>query len=262
MSKTGFQLADGAAEQYEKFNVPTMSRPAAESFLENIDIGAADRVLDLACGTGIMTRLIAEKYEKTGGVTGLDFNDGMLKVARSLSPKADFPIEWHQGDICDLALRDGQYELVLCNHGLQFIPDKAAGFSEIMRVLVPGGRLAFTVWSAEPALNVAIADAIRRHISDEWADIYLSPFSFRDGNVIHQLVEDAGFQANEMQEIEFIRRLPATASAILELAARSHFSGAMDAASEVTRQTIAGEQPHPPTSTLFLTLPVVVTAFV
>ena len=83
MSKTGFQLADGAAEQYEKFNVPTMSRPAAESFLENIDIGAADRVLDLACGTGIMTRLIAEKYEQTGGVTGLDFNDGMLKVARS-----------------------------------------------------------------------------------------------------------------------------------------------------------------------------------
>jgi ubiquinone/menaquinone biosynthesis C-methylase UbiE len=106
MAQTGFQLADGAAELYEKNNVPTMSRPAAEHILEHIDIGATDRVLDLACGTGIMTRLIAAKYDTTGGVTGLDFNDGMLKLARSLSPKADFPIEWLQGDFCDLAFGD------------------------------------------------------------------------------------------------------------------------------------------------------------
>ncbi len=143
MAQTGYQLAEGAAERYERINVPTMSGPAAERILEHINIGATDRVLDLACGTGIMTRLITKKYEKTGGVTGLDFNDGMLKMARSLSPKADFSIEWCQGGICDLAFGDGQYELVLCNHGLQFIPDKAAGFSEIIRVLVPGGRLAF-----------------------------------------------------------------------------------------------------------------------
>lgn len=241
MAPTGFQLADGAAELYEKNNVPTMSGPAAERMLEHVDIGAADRVLDLACGTGIITRLIAAKYNMTGGVTGLDFNDSMLKVARSLSPAADFPIEWQRGDICDLAFGDGLFELVLCNHGLQFIPDKAAGFSEIKRVLVPEGRLAFTVWSAEPALNVAIADAIRRHISDEWADICLSLFSFRDEGVIRKLVDDAGFQSIEMREIEIIRRLPATPSAILDLAMRSHFSGGMNAVNEETRQTIARE---------------------
>ena len=146
-----------------------MCGPASERILEHIDTGAADRVLDLACGTGIMTRLIAAKYEQTGGVTGLDFNDGMLEVARSLSPNADFPIAWRQSDICDLEFSDGQFDLALCNHGLQFIRDKALGFSKIKRVLVLGGRLAFTVWTAEPALNVAIADAIRRHISNEWA---------------------------------------------------------------------------------------------
>jgi tryptophan 2,3-dioxygenase len=107
--------------------------------------------------------------------------------------------------------------------------------------LGPGGRLAFTVWSAEPALNVAIADAIRRHISDEWAKICLSPFSFRDESVIRKLVDDAGFQSIELREIEFIRRLPATTSAILDLTMRSHFSGGMNEASEETRQTIALE---------------------
>ena len=145
------------------------------------------------------------------------------------------------GDICNLAFGDGQFDLVLCNHGLQFIPDKAAGFSEIRRVLGPGGRLAFTVWSAEPTINVAIASAIRRHIGDEWADLCLSPFSFRDDGVIRKLVDDAGFQAIELREIEFIRRLPATATAILELMMHSHFSGGMKATSEETRQTIARE---------------------
>jgi len=97
MAQTGFQLADGAAELYEKNNVPTMSRPAAEHILKHIDIGSTDQVLDLACGTDIMARLIATKYKMTGGITGLDFNDDMHRLARSLSSKAGFPIEWRQG---------------------------------------------------------------------------------------------------------------------------------------------------------------------
>lgn len=241
MANMGFQLAGDAAQLYEKHTVPTGAKPAAERLLDQVPLAGSDRVLDAACGTGIVTRLIAARHDSLGGIIGADLNESMLEVARSLAPETSFPLEWRQADICALPFADGQFDVVVCNHGLQFVPDKPAALNEIMRVLSPGGRLAFTVWSAEPPYLVAMADSIRRHINDEVARSCLAPFSFRDGGTIRGLLEDAGFLSIDMQDVGFIRRLSASPSAVLELAARSAFARDVADAGEQARQAIARE---------------------
>ena len=241
MANTGFQLEGSAAQLYEKYTIPSATGPAAERLLDKVLLKASDEVLDAACGTGIVIRLIAERYESVGGIIGTDLNDSMLDVARSLAPSTNFPVEWQQGDLCALPFPDSRFDVVLCNHGLQFVPDKPTCLEEIKRVLVPGGRFAFTVWSAEPAYNVAMANAIRRHIGEEVAKSCLAPFSFRDGDIIRGLLDDAGFQSIEMQEVGFTRRLPATADAVMDLAARSPYARDIGAASDQAREAIGQE---------------------
>ena len=241
MANRQFQLEGNAAQLYEKYSVPMGAKPAAERLLDNVHLSKSDRVLDVACGTGIVTRLIAGRSQSVSSIVGVDLNDNMLDVARSLEPSASFPIEWRQGDMCALPFSDTEFDLVLCNHGLQFVPDKPSALSEIKRVLVPGGRFAFTVWSAEVPYLVAMANSIRRHISDEVAKSCLAPFSYRDGAIIRKVLKDAGFQSIDMQEVEFTRRLPATEGAVMELVARSAFARDVEAASEDARQAIARE---------------------
>lgn len=145
MANLQFQLEGNAAQLYEKYSVPMGAKPAAERLLDNIRLTSSDSVLDAACGTGIVTRLIAARSQPVASIVGVDLNDNMLDVARSLEPSTGFPIEWRQGDLCALSFSDAEFDVVLCNHGFQFFPDKAVALNEIKRVLVPGGRFAFTV---------------------------------------------------------------------------------------------------------------------
>lgn len=241
MANTEFQLEGDAVQLYEKHVVPTGPGPAAERLLDKVLLKASDRVLDAACGTGIVARLIAERYENVGGIIGADLNDSMLDVARSLAPSTNFPVEWQQGDLCALPFPNSRFDVVLCNHGLQFVPDKPACLEEIERVLVPGGRFAFTVWSAEPPYNVAMANSIRRHIGEDAAKSCLAPFSFRNGDTIRELLDDAGFQSIEMQEVGFTRRTPATASAVMDRANRSPYARDIGAAGDQVREAIGRE---------------------
>ena len=106
MANTEFQLEGDAVQLYEKHVVPTGPGPAAERLLDKVLLKASDRVLDAACGTGIVARLIAERYENVGGIIGADLNDSMLDVARSLAPSTNFPVEWQQGDMSALPFSD------------------------------------------------------------------------------------------------------------------------------------------------------------
>ena len=241
MANLQFQLEGNAAQLYEKYSVPMGAKPAAERLLDNIRLTSSDSVLDAACGTGIVTRLIAARSQPVASIVGVDLNDNMPDVARSLEPSTGFPIEWRQGDLCALSFSDAEFDVVLCSHGFQFFPDKAVALNEIKRVLVPGGRFAFTVWSAQVPYLVAMANSIRRYISDDVAKSCLAPFSYRDGATIQKALDDAGFRCIDMQEVGFTRRLPATESAVLELVARSAFARDVNAAGEDVRQAIARE---------------------
>ena len=155
---TGWQLEGTAAEAYERYLVPAFFGPFADRLVELAAPRPADRALDVACGTGIVARRIAARVARA---VGLDSNPGMLEVARTVEPS----IEWRAAEAGAMPLPDASFDLVLCQQGLQFFPDRAAALREMRRVLAPGGRLAVSAWRAaehNPGW-LRLAEALDRH---------------------------------------------------------------------------------------------------
>ena len=151
--------------------------------------------MDLACGTGLVARLAAGRLGSNGRVVGVDISDGMLSVARSLPSPAGASIEWKKGDATALPFPEASFDLVTCQLGLQFFPDRAKAVSEIRRVLVPKGRLAVLVWRSiqySPGY-AALAGALERHAGSDAAKWMRSPFSLGDTQELRTLLQRGGF---------------------------------------------------------------------
>ena len=186
---------ENPAELYERYLVPDKFGPWAEVLVELGNPQRGQSVLDVACGTGTVTRLIPPYVGASGAVIGLDFNADRIEVARSLPSASDLVIQWEEGDACALPFGDAMFDIVFCQQGLQFFPDKLGALREMRRVLVPGGKLVLGVWRSvehQPG-GRAMADALERHVSPEAGSVRLEPFSFGDAVAIETLVTDAGF---------------------------------------------------------------------
>ena len=133
---SGWQLASDAPTSYTRFGHKIME-PWADNPIRSTGCRDGDRVLDVACGTGIVANQISLVSGKLCSITGIDFNGGMLSVARR-----NTQVESHQGSVADMPFDPGSFEVVLCQQGLQYFPDRATAVSEMARVLSPGGRLA------------------------------------------------------------------------------------------------------------------------
>jgi ubiquinone/menaquinone biosynthesis C-methylase UbiE len=240
MANTRFQLEGNAPQLYERYAVPNFARPQTELIFAHVALQEGDRVLDAACGTGIVTRVAVQRWGNLGKIVGMDLNPGMLDVARANTPATGVPIEWRQGDLCALPFPNGSFDVVLCNQGLQFVPDKLAALREIRRVLVADGRLAFTVWSASPYM-AALADALTRHVSTEVAASCLAPLALRDAATVRQLVDEAGFRTIEMQGLEFMDHTPASVESVLERIAWSPYARDVTAVDEDAQRAIGQE---------------------
>lgn len=162
-----FQLAGSGAETYERVMVPLWFGRWAEALVDLVALRPSERVLDVACGTGVTTRLAKAKVGDSGRVDGLDINATMLSQARELAAELD--IGWIESDVVDSGLPDASYEVVLSQHGYHYFPDKPGALREFLRLLTPGGRLAFSVWDGHSAYTRAICAAVERHISPEIA---------------------------------------------------------------------------------------------
>ncbi len=166
----------------------------------------------------------------------------MLAVAKANQPKTDISIDWQQGDMCALPLPDNAFDIVLCHQGLQFVSDKLAALRHMHRVLCPGGRLAFTVWSGPWPWTVAAIDALGRHVNEEAKVDWLSPYSWADAESIREVVDQAGFQSIEMDIIVSTMRWPSSAEEVedfLEVSAtRSQYVREITAARKAIVQEI------------------------
>ena len=151
------------AEAYEQALVGPLFRPWVESLLEAVELGPGHRVLDVACGTGIVARMARERLGSTGAVVGVDSNPRMLAVARRVAPT----IDWREGSADALPLRDGErFDVVLCQQGFQFFADRAAAARQAHRALATGGRLAASTWRPDeecPVLH-ALRGIAERHV--------------------------------------------------------------------------------------------------
>jgi len=184
------------AEMYERWLVGPLFRPWAEMTLEELDLSLGDHVLDIACGTGIVARLAKERLGGTGYVVGVDHSPEMLAVARAVAPS----IDWREGNASSLPLRDGeQFDVVVCQQGLQFFPDKPAAAAEMRRALVKDGRLAVATWRSDDEIPFMreLRGAAERHlgaITDE-------RHSFGDGAGLEALLRHVGFHELRVRTI-------------------------------------------------------------
>jgi ubiquinone/menaquinone biosynthesis C-methylase UbiE len=185
-------FSDNAAENYERYFVPALGAPIAGDLVGRAALRAGERVLDVACGTGIVARLAAEQVGATGTVAGLDVNPGMLAVARSAIPD-ETTVDWHEASAEAMPLPDGVFDVVLCQMGLQFIPDRSAALAEMRRVLAPGGRLVLNVPGPTPPPLAVMADALATHVAPEVAAFVHAVFSLHDPQELRALLDAAGF---------------------------------------------------------------------
>ena len=189
-----WQLSGNAPELFERYLVPTITSKWAADLIERTSPRHGESVLDIACGTGIVARLAAERMA-AGRVVGLDLNFGMLAVARS-APHGRPPIEWIKGSALDLPFDDGSFDLVLCQLGLQFFPDKPLAIREMRRVLRSPGRMALSVFSAieqTPAAH-AFVQALDRCLGPSASATKRAEHMFRDPDEVGTLLAKAGFQ--------------------------------------------------------------------
>lgn len=192
---TGWQLDQTAPEAYEQYLVPPIFAPWADRLLDTANVREGDRVLDVACGTGVVARHAASRVGNSGSVVGLDINEGMLTVAEETATDSQPSIEWRQGDATDLPFSEGTYDVALCQQSLQFFDDAPAGIREMHRVLVSDGRMALSVWRPldyQPGY-VVLAEALERHISGEAGTMMRSPFPEWDGDYLRKHAREAGF---------------------------------------------------------------------
>jgi ubiquinone/menaquinone biosynthesis C-methylase UbiE len=123
-----WQMAGNAPESYEHHMVPTFFKPWAKELLTRATLQRGERILDVACGTGIVARLAAEQFGSSGYVMGVDLNAGMLEVARAQTPTSGATVEWREGDANALPCADTTFDVVFCQQGFQFFGATAQMF--------------------------------------------------------------------------------------------------------------------------------------
>ena len=217
-----WQLEGSAPELFERYLVPAITSLWAADLVRRAAPQPGERVLDVACGTGVVARLAA-KTMGTGRVLGLDINPGMLAVARSRPlDSAASTIEWLEASVLDMPLADQSFDLVLCQLGLQFFPDRARALQEIGRLLVSNGRLALSVFTAiehTPVAN-ALVQALDRYFGAGASAVKRSEHSLCDAGELHRLVAGAGFRDIRIQPVTQIIKFPSVREYVrLQLAA-------------------------------------------
>lgn len=190
------QVSRSAADVYEEFFVPALFAPWAPRVAGAAQVQPGDQVLDVACGTGVLTRAAAAAAAPNGLAVGLDVNPGMLAVARRLSPD----IEWRAGRAEGLSFDEHAFDAVVSQFGLMFFDDRQAALREMLRVLRPGGRMAVAVWDAletSPGY-AALAALLGRLFGDEAAAALRAPFCLGDATALQALCASTGWPAAEV----------------------------------------------------------------
>jgi ubiquinone/menaquinone biosynthesis C-methylase UbiE len=246
MSDQGqWQVAGNAAEIYERALVPAVFSAWAPLVVDLADPRPGVRVLDAACGTGVIARLVARRVGPTGEVVGLDVNPGMLAVAATTStePATTARIRWQEASATKMPLPDAAFDIVYCQLGLQFFPDRPAALREMFRVLVPGGRLGLMVWRGidhSPGFLV-LADALARRVSAEAAGIMRAPFGLAEAEELRRLIAAAGFGDITISSVPGTVRFPSVERFVQDYVAGSPLAAHVAKVSDEARAALIRE---------------------
>jgi ubiquinone/menaquinone biosynthesis C-methylase UbiE len=155
--------------------------------LDEVQLSSGHRVLDIACGTGIVARVAKERMGEAGHVVGVDISSDMLAVARAVAPS----IDWREGNASALPLHRGeQFDIVVCQQGLQFFPDRPAAAAAMRRALARGGRLAVSTWRSDE--EIPFFRELRRVAERHLGAVADQRYGFGDAAALQNVLQDAG----------------------------------------------------------------------
>jgi SAM-dependent methyltransferase len=208
LSEGGTKFNGSIPSFYDRFFGPFCFEPYAADLARRITAGPGARVLELACGTGILTRRLRDVLPAGAQLVATDLSAPMLEHARAKLAGAD--VHWRTADAQALPFKDGVFDAVVCQFGLMFLPDKPAGFREARRVLRAGGAFVASTWCAideNPAARI-VAETILRLVPDDPPRFHEIPHGFHDVPAIERMAREAGFHRVEIARVDLEGRAP------------------------------------------------------
>ncbi len=196
MAESQSQFAGSIPQNYDRYLVPILFQPFAESMAATAGNLNPKSVLELACGTGAVTRCLAEALPDEARLIATDLSQDMLEIARQ--NLANLPrIEFEVADACQLPFEDGSFDLIVCQFGAMSFPDRPAAMSEAFRVLSPAGHLLFNTWGniAKNPIFQIVEETLTAMFPDEETPFMPTPFSMADPQLLRNLAGNAGFDS-------------------------------------------------------------------
>jgi SAM-dependent methyltransferase len=181
-------------EYYDRCLGPAQFDPFGRELAALVPRDPGGDVLEIACGTGIVTRHLRERLDPARRLVASDLSQPMLDYARArLAGMAG--IQWREADAMKLPFEDGEFAALVCAMGVMFVPDKVATFVEMRRVLKANGRLYFSVWDRleENSLAKVFAETVEAHFPGDEEVRFRLPWEMHDPALLRRLLADAGF---------------------------------------------------------------------
>jgi SAM-dependent methyltransferase len=197
VSLTDKVFAGSVPKLYETHLVPLIFEPYAMDLTKRLSSRNVSHVLELAAGTGVVTRALAAALSKSVSIVATDLNQAMLDQAAAVGTAR--PVEWRQADAMALPFRDGEFDAVLCQFGVMFFPDKSRAFSEARRVLRAGGVFIFNVW--DRIAENEFADTVTTSLESVFPNdpprfLARTPHGYHDLPTIERDLANGGFTAS------------------------------------------------------------------
>jgi SAM-dependent methyltransferase len=234
MSITEVRFSGSVPAIYESHLVPLIFQPYADDMAARVAALRPRSVLETAAGTGVVTRALRAVLPAATPIVATDLNPGMIEEARKRATLEG--VTWQQADAQALPFDDGRFDVVVCEFGVMFFPDRVQAFREARRVLAPGGHLLFNVWDSletNPLAGLAQAAVISEFPQDPPRFLERLPYGQADRDMYRRQLRDAGFSADAVfEDIDAVSRSPSARDAAHALCAGTPMRAEIEAKGE------------------------------
>ena len=222
--------------------VARLFTPWAHDLIDRLGPQPGCSALDVACGPGTVTHALAERIGSGGRVVATDISPAKLEIARAKPVRAESAaIDWRESPASPLPLPDSAFDLVTCQQGLQFFPDKVGALAEMRRVVKPGGRVGVAVWTqVEDQPFGYLRDAIATVVSVESAERYLGPFLL-SGEEAAEYAQLAGFESIRLERVTLPAVLQGGAQELFDTLPASGIAKTIEALDDAKRTELLAE---------------------